>query len=187
MYSALTLNDLPFVLVWFASLKVCAHILQSPNYKNGKKINQKLWKDKEKQCLKETMFTVLQLHKVPGIQLVITIVKLCSLYLDCIVRYIVRRKATRFVSVWSMISIFCSSAKKTKQLVWWITLSCSAEISMLFHPVFNKIIILVPKYLSKWKHCLYNSNTFVFSFFIIIIIFVVAIIITWRLIWITFT
>lgn len=43
-------------------------------------------------------------------------IKFCDIqYLDWIVRYIVLRKATRFVSVWSIISIFSSSVEKKKE------------------------------------------------------------------------
>ena len=44
-------------------------------------------------------------------------IKFCDIqYLDWIVRYIVLRKATRFVSVWSIISIFSSSVEKKKDI-----------------------------------------------------------------------
>ena len=96
-------------------------------------------------------------------------IKFCDIqYLDWIVRYIVLRKATRFVSVWSIISIFSSSVENTT--------SC---VITEWPPFLHKLLWALRRF---WK----KKPAFVF---IIILIFIVilVIIIIWRFAWVTFT
>ena len=107
-------------------------------------------------------------------------IKFCDIqYLDWIVRYIVLRKATRFVSVWSIISIFSSSVGKKKIYFILIEINATSSVIMEWPPFLHKLLWALRRF---WK----KKPAFVF---IIILIFIVilVIIIIWRFAWVTFT
>lgn len=108
-------------------------------------------------------------------------IKFCDIqYLDWIVRYIVLRKATRFVSVWSIISIFSSSVEKKKK-IYFILLEINATSCVIteWPPFLHKLLWALRRF---WK----KKPAFVF---IIILLFIIifVIIIIWRFTWVTFT
>lgn len=82
-------------------------------------------------------------------------IKFCDIqYLDWIVRYIVLRKATRFVSVWSIISIFSSSVEKKKK-IYFILLEINATSCVIteWPPFPHKLLWALRRFWKK-KTCL---------------------------------
>ena len=108
-------------------------------------------------------------------------IKFCDIqYLDWIVRYIVLRKATRFVSVWSIISIFSSSVEKRKIYFILLEINATSSVIMEWPPFLHKLLWALRRF---WKQ---KKPAFVFILILIFIVILVIIII-WRFGWVTFT
>ena len=106
-------------------------------------------------------------------------IKFCDIqYLDWIVRYIVLRKATRFVSVWSIISIFSSSVEKKRDIFHFIR-------NKRHQFCYNRVTAISTQTALSIEKVL--KPAFVFIIIILLFIIILVIIIIWWFTWVTFT